>query len=203
MRMRETIAAAMMIGVMTATIGAQAAPLGLDTTTPLLTADDAVVDFLTFGSDGDLSTFGAEITTFDGLTPNGFTELSFGVGVSLGDPTTGLAGGFDIIDAGGLFLIGDIVALGFADDLIEFQFGNLSGPGAGAFGDTVLASINFVDPLGPDPFANLVDGAFYQASITLANVVAVPEPAALALLLAGLGGLSVCRAAGGRRGIVG
>ncbi|WP_299162784.1 PEP-CTERM sorting domain-containing protein, partial [Accumulibacter sp.] len=69
------------------------------------------------------------------------------------------------------------------------------GAGAGSFGSSVLALIAFDDPLGPNPFASLVDGNFYTASITLSKVLAtanaspVPVPGTLPLLLTALLGL--------------
>jgi len=169
-----------------------AAPLGLSTELPTLEASFAFVDYLEFGADGDLSTFGAEIDFTDGVSPVGFTELGFGVGFSLADPTVGATGGFDIFDENGLFLAGNLIAVGFFDDVIELQFGDLTAAGAGSFGSSVLAQIAFFEVLGPDPFAALVDGNFYDALITVSNVVdisSVPIPGILPLFLLGLVGL--------------
>jgi len=167
-----------------------AAPLGLSTGSPTLGASFAFIDYLEFGPDGDLSTFGAEVDFTDGVSTTGFTELSFGVGFSLADPTSGATGGFDVFDDNGLYLAGSLFAVGFSDDLIELQFDNLLGAGTGSFGSSVLASIAFDDALGSNPFVSLIDGEFYTASITLSNVAddvaSVPLPATLSLFLSGL-----------------
>ena len=167
-----------------------AASLGLTTVGPTLEASFAGIDYLEFGTDGDLSTFGAEVDFTDGVSPVGLTEIGFGFGFSLAAPTVGATGGFDIFDEDGFFLGGTLIAVGFTDDVIGLQFGNLGGAGAGSFGASVLALISFDDLLGPDPFASLVDGEFYPASITVSNVVAVvaavPEPATLLLVLTAL-----------------
>ena len=171
-----------------APVSTNAASLGLTTQDPTVASSAATIDYLEFGVDGDLSTFGAEINSFDGVIPLGFTELSFGIGFALADPTTGATGGFDIFDDNGLFLEGDLLAVGFTQDTIEFQFGNLTGSAATDFGTSVLALIAFEDPLGTNPFDGLVDGEFYSASISVSSVVSqsVPEPGSIALFASAL-----------------
>ena len=167
------------------------ASLGLNTGLPTLKSSAAFIDYLEFGPDGDLSTFGAEVDFVDGVSPMGFTELSFGVGFALADPTVGATGGFDIFDDNGLFLGGDLFAVGFVEDVIELQFDQLIGNGAGNFGSSVLVQVMFDAPLGTNPFASLVDGNFYSASVRVLNVVdisTVPEPAVFPLLLSALVG---------------
>lgn len=160
------------------------APLGLTTSSPTLEVSFAFIDYFDFGPDGDLSTSGAEVVSAIDVFPSGFTELGFGVGFSLADPTSDFAGGFDVFDEAGFFLGGDLVAVGFDTDAFEFQFGDLSGSAASDFGDSVLMAIN-VASLGNNPFAGLVDGEFYEASITVSRVVSgtVPTPATLPLFL--------------------
>ena len=170
---------------------ANATPLGLTTEAPTIESSFAIVDYLEFGPDGDLSTFGAEVDFTDGVSPNGLTEIGFGIGFSLADPTSGATGGFDIFDEDGLFLDGDLLAVGFTEDIVELQFGNLGGSGAGSFGSSVLALIAFDDPLGPNPFASLIDGNAYVASVSISSVVSLPLPATLPLLLAGLLGMGL------------
>lgn len=180
-------------------LGAQevaAATLGLRTEAPSLATSAAFIDYFEFGPDGDLSTFGALVDSTDGVSPVGFTEIGFGIGVALADPTTGATGGFDVFDEDGLFLAGDLLAVGFVEDVIEFQFGNLSGSGAGSFGSSVLALIAFDDPLGANPFASLVDSDSLGASVTISNVAPIPLPASVLLLL---GGLVSIGAVGARR----
>ena len=177
---------------------AVAATLGLTTEAPTRSSSMAFIDYLEFGTDGDLSTFGAEVDATDGVSPVGFTEIGFGIGFSLADPTTGATGGFDVFDEDGLFLAGDVLAVGFTEDVIELQFGNLNGSGVGSFGSSVLAQIAFDDPIGANPFESFVDGEFYSASITISSVgddsvAPIPLPAGLPLLLVGMGGMALLR----------
>ena len=168
---------------------AQASMLGLDTEPPTIESSFAVIDYFEFLSDGDLSTFGAVVDFVDGVSPNGLTEIGFGVGFDLSNPTVGATGGFDVFDQNGLFLGGNLEAVGFSGDLIEFQFGSLVGAAAGSFNTSVLMVIAFDDALGPNPFDVLVDGSFYDASVSISNVretSQVPVPATLPLILAAL-----------------
>lgn len=168
---------------------ANAASLGLTTAPPTLSASSAIVDFFEFGPDGDLSAFGAIVDFTDGVSPTGLTEIGFGVGYPIANPTIGATGGFSISDDDGLFLGGDVIAVGFSEDGIELQFGNLSGSGAASFGASVLMRLQFDDALGVDPFAVLVDGDSYAASINVSNVAPVPLPAAWPLLLSAFAGI--------------
>lgn len=175
-----------------------AATLGLTTEAPSLSSSTAFIDFFDIDPDGDLSTFGAEVDTTDGVTPVGFTEIGFGVGYALTDPTGDFSGGFDIFDEVGEFLAGDLVAVGFTDNVIEFQFGNLTGSGARDFGSSLLALITFDDPLGANPFDNFFDGDSLGATITISSVLdtsvaPIPLPAGLPLLLGGMGVLALAR----------
>ena len=90
------------------------------------------------------------------------------------------------------------MAVGFTEDVIEFEFGNLTGNGVGDFGSSVLAIIAFDDPLGMNPFDGFFDGDSLGASITISNVVdtsvaPVPLPAGFPLLLGGIGILGFAR----------
>ncbi|SFR06274.1 VPLPA-CTERM sorting domain-containing protein [Poseidonocella sedimentorum] len=196
--MKHSITAAIMAaGLAFGAGGAFAATLGLTTAAPSLSSSTGLISYFDVDPDGDLSTGGAEVDATDGVSPSGFTEIGFGVGFSLADPTTGLTGGFDVFDDDGLFLGGDLFAVGFTEDVIELHFNNLSGSGASAFGTSVLALIVFDDPLGANPFAALLDGDELGASITISDVVApIPLPAGLPLLLAGLLGLGLVRRSG-------
>ncbi len=177
---------------------ATAASLGLTTQSPTLGSSFAFVDYLEFGGDGDLSSFFNSIDSSSGVTPVGFSDLSFGVGFPLATPTIGATGFFDIFDDNGQFLAGDLLAVGFTEDVIELQFNNLIGSVAGSFGSSVLALITFDDSLGPNPFNTFLDGDFYTASVSISNVVnentnAVPEPNILALLFISLVGMFLYR----------
>ena len=165
-------------------LNAQASTLGLDTEPPTIESSFAVIDYFEFLSDGDLSIFGAVVDFTDGVSPNGFTEIGFGVGFDLSNPTIGATGGFDVFDQTGLFFGGNLEAVGFSDDLIEFRFGSLLGAAAGSFNTSVLMVIAFDDALGPNPFDVLVDGNSYTASVSISNVrevSQVPVPATLPL----------------------
>ncbi|MCQ8129626.1 PEP-CTERM sorting domain-containing protein [Methylomonas rivi] len=169
-----------------------AATLGLTTSDPILGVSSTFFDYFEFAPDGDLSTFLADVDSASGISTTGFTTLDLGIGFSLADPTTGATGGFGIYDDTGLFLSGDLLAVGFTENIIELQFNNLTGTGAGSFGTSILALINFDDPLGPEPFAGLVDGSFYSSSVSVANVqdpATVPVPPTLLLLASGLFGM--------------
>jgi len=175
-----------------------AATLGLTTEAPSLSSSTAFIDYFEFAPDGDLSNFGAEVDFIDGVSPVGFTEIGFGIGYSLSDPTGDFNGGFDIFDEDGEFLAGDLLAVGFTEDVIELQFGNLSGSGTGSFGSSVLALISLDDPLGTNPFSLLVDGDSLGASISFSSVAdtsvaPIPLPAGLPLLLTSLGGIALLR----------
>ena len=173
-----------------------AATLGLTTEAPSLASSTAFIDFFDFDPDGDLSTSGAEVDATNGTSPNGFTEIGFGIFYSLSDPTGDFGGGFDVFDDDGEFLAGDLLAMGFTEDVIELQFGNLSGSGVGDFGSSVLALISFDDPLGTNPFASLFDGDSLGASISISSVAStsvapIPLPAGFALMFSGLVGLGL------------
>lgn len=195
MNVIKTVSTAVLAGVITlGSFGAAtAATLGLTTSTPTLESSFAFVDFLDLSPDGELSSFGAEVDFTDGASPTGFTTIDFAIGYALADPTTGLSGFLDVSDEDGQFLVGDLLAVGFTEDIIELQFGNLTGSGASLFSSSVLALIAFDDPLGANPFASFVDGDSYIASISISNVALIPLPAGLPLLAGGLGALMVLR----------
>ena len=167
--------------VFAASLVAKAATLGLTTQNPSVGSSSTLIDYFEFGTDGDLSSFGGLIDISNGLSPLGHTEFSLGIGFSLIDPVNGASGGFDITDENGLFLAGDLAAVGFTENVIEFQFNHLTGPAANNFGSSVLMLISFADQLGANPFAALLDGNFYEASINIASVVTVPEPQTVTL----------------------
>jgi hypothetical protein len=170
---------------------ASAVTLGLTTQGPSLNSSFAFVDYFEFGTDGDLSSFGGIIDSFSGVSPSGFTEFSFGVGFLLSDPTNTATGGFDVFDENGLFLSGDLAAVGFTENVIEFLFDHLTGAAASDFGSSVLMMISFADQLGANPFGSLIDGTFYDTSVNIARVV--PEPQTLMLCAFALALMSFLR----------
>ncbi len=168
-----------------------AATLGLTTDSPRLGASDALMDYFEFSTDGDLSSFGSLIDSAVGVSPAGLAEISFGFGFDLLNPTVGGSGGFDIFDNSGIFLAGDLLAVGFREDLIELQFNNLTGFSASSFNASVLLEVLFDEPLGLNPFESLSDGSTYSGQLHLSNVIsAVPVPATFYLMLLALGLLS-------------
>ncbi|MDR4520204.1 MAG: hypothetical protein R3E36_06330 [Nitrosomonas sp.] len=170
---------------------AKATTLGLTTQGPSLDSSFAFVDYFEFGADGDLSSFGGIIDSSNGISPSGFTEFSFGVGFSLSDPTNTATGGFDVFDENGLFLSGDLAAVGFTENVIEFLFDHLTSAAASDFGSSVLMMISFADQLGANPFSGLIDGTFYDTSVNIARVV--PEPQTLVLCALALALMSFVR----------
>ena len=160
-----------------------AATLGLTTQDPTLGSSAIIVDYLQFGGDGDLASFGAGIDSSNGVMPLGITDLSFDAAFPLATPTIGATGFLDLFDTNGQFLAGDLLAVGFTQNVIELQFNNLIGSAAGSFGSSVLALVTFDDPLGPNPFNSFIDGDFYDASVRILNVASVSEPAILSIFV--------------------
>lgn len=177
------------IGTMVSS-GLSAATLGLATENPTVSASLSTVDYFDDGS-GFIDMF--VIGDVDGETgvsvgPNPF--LSFGLGFDLLDPVSIFLGGFGIDSDNGQFLSGDLLAVGFTENVIELQFGNLAGSGAGSFGSSILATLTSRD-FGTDPFGALAGGGFTTASVTVVSVV--PLPAGIALLLSAIAGLAILR----------
>jgi len=183
---------------------ATAATLGLVTSAPTIGAEGDV-EYLEFGPDGDVSMFGgvvtgSSLTTLD--VPS--AEMDFGIGFDLADPVGTASGGFSVFDAGGEYLSGDLLAVGFRSlgafrSLIEFQFGNLTGRGTFEWTDTLLMNVILPDPSG-DPFSFFVDGDVVAAQIGVFAVVGggpspnpIPLPAGAWLLLVGLSSLYITR----------
>lgn len=183
--LRTMVAGGLLASTMSAT--GFAATLGISTEAPMLGASAATVDYFEIVTDGDLSSFGAVVDAIDGLSPTGVAEIGFGVGFGLADPTTGAAGGFDVYDDNGLLLGGDLQAVGYTEDTIEFEFGSLAGSAVGSFNESVLMLISFTDSLGMNPFAALEDGTAYPVTISVSNVTPVPVPAALPLFMSAAG----------------
>lgn len=188
------VSAALTMGLFAWGQSAAALSLGLTTELPLIEASFAEIDYAESGSDGDLSTFGADVDFTDGVTLTDPAFILFGFGFSLADPTDAPGGGFTVFDDDGFneALAGDLIDIGFFDDTIELLFGSLTGSVASDFGSLALMTIFFDDALGADPFAAFVDGDFYTASISIESVAVpnvVPLPAGAALLLTGVAGV--------------
>lgn len=175
---------------------AQAAPLNV------ITADSAVIDvpfatmdYLETEGTGDLSIFGAEGLA-SGTLQAGDLFLDILLDFDIADRDD-VNGAFFSSDDNGAFLDGTLVRTGFDGDILELLFSDLTGTAAGDFGDFARIDIVFIDPFpGNDPLSNLVDGAAYDVTATVSSVAPIPLPAALPLLLAGLGGLVLLRRRG-------
>lgn len=170
-----------------------AASLGLTTGTPIITAGSTSVEYLDdvgFGADlTNAFSLDTSVTAVDSVTFAGPADLTFTFfGFNPLDPMDltlpySPSGGFDIVDDGSVFLQGDaVIDVGFREDAIEIQFGNLSGTGASIFGDSILLEVLFADPLGdPNPF-NALQANAYDASVTVSNVVPTPIPIPIPVL---------------------
>lgn len=182
-------------------VQAQAATLGLTAGTPALSASVAMVDFFAFPPDGDLSAALVDVDAATDIPLPTAATLGFGIGFTLADPTDTPTGGFDIANGSGLLLAGDLIDVGFVEDVIELHFGTLTGSLAADFGSAALMVITFDDPgnaLDANPFDGLVDGQSYGASITVSAIdtTPIPLPAGAVLLMGGIGLLALRRRAG-------
>jgi len=189
-------ALALTLVALVATDRAQAASLNVNTrNTPVIDIPGATADYLVTGGVGDLSIFGAE-GLVSGTSQAGTLLLDILLDFDVSDPDD-IGGSLFSVDDNGGFLDGDLVRTGFDDDVLELLFGDLTGTAAADFGGLVQIDIVFLDPFpGIDPLSNLVDGTTYEVSATVSAVAPIPLPAALPLLLAGLGGLVLLRRRG-------
>jgi hypothetical protein len=162
---------------------------------PVLDVPLATFDYVEFGGTGDLSAFGADAISFDFPT-NGDLFVDLLITFDTSSPLGTMDAALFSADDSGSFLDGVLVNAGFTTDLIQLLFGGLTGSAAAAFGPTVLVEVFFIDPLGANPFAGLVDGRRYDTALT--TTAAVPLPAALPALAAGLGALVLVRRRRGR-----
>ena len=191
----KTLLSALAIGLaaFTAADQAHASSLNVITDAPFIDIPFVTADYLETGGIGDLSIFGAEGVSFD-LSPAGTLLFDIFVDFETTDPYATANGTFFSMDDDGAFLDGSLVQAGFADDLLQLLFGNLTGSAAGDFKQFVLIELEFIDPFpGTDPLGNLVDGTAYDVVATLSSVTAIPVPAALPLLAGALGGLVLLR----------
>lgn len=187
------------IGALTVASSAFGATLGLTTDTPTIQASFAQIEYLDDAPDGDLSTFDAEVDFTDGVSLTGSAFIDFGIGYSQADPGDVPGGGFSVFDDDGFneALAGDIVDIGFTEDVIELLFDVVAGSEQSLFGSQVLMLINFDDPLdvlGANPFDGFLDGEIYAASLSVSRVVApIPLPAGLPLMIGALAAFGLLR----------
>lgn len=194
----KTLLSALAIGLaaFTAADQADASPLNVITDAPFIDMPLGTADFLETGGIGDLSILGAEGVSFD-LSPTGTLLFDIFVDFDTTDPYATANGSFFSMDDDGAFLDGTLLQAGFADDILQLLFGDLTGSAAGEFGPFVLIELEFFDPFpGIDPLRNLADGTAYDVAAVLSSVAPIPVPAALPLLAGALGGLVLLRRRG-------
>ena len=173
---------------------ATAAPIDFEPANlPVIDIPFATADYVEFGGVGDFTIFGAEgLAT--GTPQSGTLFFDIFVDFTVTDRSD-IAGALFSIDDNGAFLDGTLVQAGFDADILQLLFGDLSGSAASDFGARALVEVIFINPFpGDDPLSNLTDGTAYDVAATVS--APIPLPAALPLLLAGLGGLVLLRRRG-------
>ena len=179
-----------------ATDRVQAASLNVVTGLPVVDIPFATADYLETLGTGDLSIIAAE-GLVTGTPQAGDLFVDIFVDFDLLDPAGTAGGALFSVDDDGAFLDGSLVRTGFDADVLQLLYGDLSGNAAGDFGRFALVELVFIDPFpGDDPLSNLEDGTAYDVAATVSSVAPIPLPAALPLLLAGLGGLVLLRRRG-------
>lgn len=173
---------------------AKAAPIDFEAANlPVIDIPFAAADYLEFGGVGDFTIFGAEgLATGTPQSGGLFVDILLNFTVS---DRSDIAGALFSIDDNGAFLDGTLVQAGFDADILQLLFGDLSGSAASDFGTQALVEVIFLFPFpGDDPLSNLTDDTAYNVAATVS--APIPLPAALPLLLAGLGGLVLLRRRG-------
>ncbi|SOB99995.1 PEP-CTERM sorting domain-containing protein [Rhodobacter maris] len=157
-------------------------------------------DFAAFNGAGDLMIWGADAYVF-GDTIDTPALLDLMLSFDLANPVTTATGYLDLSFGGALLLDGMLGTITQQEDQLTMVFDGLTGTAASAFGPSLTFELAFVDPLGAAPVSALVDGTSYDVVGYGAGseAPAVPLPATLPLLLAGLGALGVRVRAGLRR----
>lgn len=192
----KTLLSALALGLvaLVAADRATAAPIDFEPAKlPVIDIPFATADYLEFGGVGDFTIFSAEgLATGTPQSGGLFVDILLNFTVS---DRSDIAGALFSIDDNGAFLDGTLVQAGFDADILQLLFGDLSGSAASDFGAQALVEVIFIDPLpGDDPLSNLTDGTVYDVAATVS--APIPLPAALPLLLAGLGGLVLLRRRG-------
>jgi hypothetical protein len=164
---------------------AAAAPLDIDTTTPILS-----------GSSDDLPDFTAFFGALDTLTLTGASPLGIDAEIAMSvvdDGSGNLFGDFSIDGVDGFsddpFLSSfDLVSFDFGNGRTTLLFENLIGSGASLFGPQVLITVRergAGEPGAGEPGPG--------SNITVENVAPIPLPMTAPLLAAGLGALALVR----------
>lgn len=176
-------------------VGAQSvAAAGLDVTLvdPTIEASQAEVFYSVIGgTQGDISIFSAPVTGLTGVLFGMPGTVDLGIQYDLAAPDLTVTGGFSVYDdTFAPVLSGDVVKIGYGEDMIELLFDTLQGSAAASFSSQALMRIVFavaLDPTvdGDNPLDGLVDFGDYDVSVTISNVATseVPVPAGLPLVL--------------------
>lgn len=181
------------LAAFTAADHAEAAPLNFVKTGPVIDIPFATADYIVAGGFGDLTVFAAEGLVL-GTSQAGDLFVDLILGFDPLSPEGTANGSLFSMDDDGAFLDGDVLATGFAGDVLQVLFGNLTGSAAGAFGRFALLELVFVfPPAGSNPLTTLIDGTAYDAAGTIYSATPIPVPAALPLLAGAVGGLVLLR----------
>lgn len=168
-----------------------AALLNLDTRATPVIDFLADVTFLETGGVGDLLFDAPALAVVTGADVAGDLYIEFSANFDMADPYGSFNGALFSHDDAGDFLSGDLVGLGFEEDRLQMLFANLTGSGAGVFGERTLVDFYFFDPVGADPVRGLSDGGSYTIAGTA--MAPVPLPVGLPMLGGGLIALVLLR----------
>lgn len=192
---------------------ASAATLGLTTTTPSIDANGVIVDFEDVVGDGSVIVQDATIDGSDGLSASQAGQLdliNLDFTYDLSNPTDNASASFfgnlivTLNDTDQTeYLVGEMSEMGFVDNVIEIVFDIVGGTGSSLFGDSVLATLDFGDSFGTNPFdvfsaqtdPNSLTATFDGVDVSIARIApdpnVVPLPAGLPLLLSGFVGMGL------------
>ncbi|MGC9417982.1 MAG: hypothetical protein ACP5EN_03335 [Rhodovulum sp.] len=165
---------------------ASAASLGLATKAlPVVDIVFAEAVYFETGGTGDLFWTAPALGLATAVPSASEAEFDIALTFDIANPYGSVTGALLSADRdGNPYLEGDLVAIGFQDDLLELLFGNLSGSAAPAFGSQALVELFFIGPVGADPLAGLSDLGVYDLAGTI--VAPVPLPGGLPLLAGGV-----------------
>ncbi|MBN2629647.1 MAG: hypothetical protein JXR75_03785 [Rhodobacteraceae bacterium] len=168
----------------TLALAATTAFTALPAVAAVLDIPGATADFL-IAPAGDAGDF---LFDAEGILNDGTDFLPVDVRLALifetADPYGTATAFVDISDMFGLVFSGLLSSIGYEEDLLKLVF---AGAGAGVFGDGLSLDLFFIDPVGSNPLAALVDGASYDIAALGQDVAPVPLPGSLPLLAGALG----------------
>lgn len=171
---------------------AAAAFAALPSSAATLDIPGASLDYSTsvLGDVGDLLMFDAI-----GVVDDGGSLIDVLVDLTLtfevADPSGTADAAIDILAGADLYLSGILSGISFEEDLLRLVFSGLTGSAAATFGSALQLEIFFLDPLGDNPLAALVDGSSYDVVAFGSDMAPIPLPASLPLLGGALGLLAL------------